>query len=91
VGFKKRKGLRGETKEEEEEEEEGKASTRFFFGAGLLLLCGWRKRRKRRDSSSSSDSTFQTQESHIAIVQGFNVCEEENFRVNSLVHFGLPP
>jgi hypothetical protein len=63
----------------------------FVEEAGLLLLCGWRKRRKRRDSSSSSDSTFQTQESHIAIVQGFNVCEEENFRVNSLVHFGLPP
>jgi hypothetical protein len=32
VGVKKRKGLRGETKEEEEEEEEeGKASTRLFF------------------------------------------------------------
>jgi hypothetical protein len=37
------------------------------------------------------EGNLRTQESHIAIVQGFNVCEEENFQVNSLVHFGLPP
>jgi len=39
VGFKKRNGLRGETKEEEEEEEEGKASTQFFFWVQGCCCC----------------------------------------------------
>jgi hypothetical protein len=35
------------------------------------------------------EGNLRTQESHITTVQGFNVCEEETFRVNSLVHFGV--
>ncbi len=43
--FKKRKGLRGETKEEEEEEE-GKASTRLFFGCRVVVVVWLEKETK---------------------------------------------
>ncbi len=45
MGFKKRKGLRGETKEEEEEEE-GKASTRLFFGCRVVVVVWLEKETK---------------------------------------------
>jgi hypothetical protein len=45
VVFKKRKGLRGETKEEEEEEE-GKASTRLFFGCRVVVVVWLEKETK---------------------------------------------